>query len=88
MYYFVYDECLFDNENFINIYKGVLFTEGAKYSSEQAKRNFNFGKVTKEIMDLKEELKYETDGEFYDFEKVYIELKKLFTLRKNTKVCL
>ena len=33
MYYFVYDECLFDNENFINIYKGVLFTEGAKYSS-------------------------------------------------------
>ena len=85
MYYFVYDECLFDNENFINIYKGVLFTEGAKYSSEQAKRNFNFGKVTKEIMDLKEELKYETDGEFYDFEKVYIELKKLFTLRKKYK---
>ena len=85
MYYFVYDECLFDNENFLNIYKGVLFTEGAKYSSEQAKRNFNFGKVTKEIMDLKEELKYETDGEFYDFEKVYIELKKLFTLRKKYK---
>lgn len=85
MYYFVYDECLFDNENFINIYKGVLFTEGAKYSSEHAKRNFNFGKVTKEIMDLKEELKYETDGEFYDFEKVYIELKKLFTLRKKYK---
>ena len=85
MYYFVYDECLFDNENFINIYKGVLFTEGAKYSSEQAKRNFNFGKVTKEIMDLKEELKYETDGEAYDFEKVYIELKKLFTLRKKYK---
>ena len=85
MYYFVYDECLFDNENFINIYKGVLFTEGAKYSSEQAKRNFNFGKVTKEIMDLKEELKYETDGEFYDFEKVYIELKKLFTLKKKYK---
>lgn len=85
MYYFVYDECLFDNENFINIYKGVIFTEGAKYSSEQAKRNFNFGKVTKEIMDLKEELKYETDGEFYDFEKVYIELKKLFTLRKKYK---
>lgn len=85
MYYFVYDECLFDNENFIKIYKGVLFTEGAKYSSEQAKRNFNFGKVTKEIMDLKEELKYETDGEFYDFEKVYIELKKLFTLRKKYK---
>ena len=85
MYYFVYDECLFDNENFINIYKGVLFTEGAKYSSEQAKRNFNFGKVTKEIMDLKEELKYETDGEFYDFEKVYIEINKLFTLRKKYK---
>lgn len=85
MYYFLYEDCLFDNENFINIYKGVLFTEGAKYSSEQAKRNFNFGKVTKEIMDLKEELKYETDGEAYDFEKVYIELKKLFTLRKKYK---
>ena len=83
MYYFLYEDCLFDNENFVNIYKGVLFTEGAKYSSEQAKRNFNFGKVTKEIMDLKEELKYETDGESYDFEKIYIELKKLFTLNST-----
>lgn len=88
MYYFVYDECLFDNENFLNIYKGVLFTEGAKYSSEQAKRNFNFGKVTKEIMDLKEELKYETSDGSYDFEKVYIELKKLFVLRKRYKLSL
>ena len=41
MYYFVYEDCLFDSEDLINIYKGVLFTEGAKYSSEQAKNNIS-----------------------------------------------
>lgn len=85
MYYFVYEDCLFDSEDLINIYKGVLFTEGAKYSSEQAKNNFNFGKVTKEIMDLKEDLKYTYEHGSYDFEKVYTELKKLFILRKRYK---
>lgn len=83
MYYFVYEDCLFDSEDLINIYKGILFTEGAKYSSEEAKRNFNFGRVNKEIMDLKEELKYEFKYETYDFEKIYTELKKLFILRKR-----
>lgn len=83
MYYFLYEDCLFEDENLINIYKSVLFTEGAKYSSEQAKRNFNFAKVTKEMVDLKEELRFNTQQGTYDFEKIYIELKKLFTLRKK-----
>ena len=28
MYYFLYDECLFENQRILNIYKSVLFTEG------------------------------------------------------------
>ena len=32
-YYFVYDECYFEDEEMLNLYKSVLFTEGAAYSS-------------------------------------------------------
>ena len=83
MYYFVYEDCLFDSEDLINIYKGVLFTEGAKYSSEQAKNNFNFGKVTKEIMDLKEDLKYTYEHGSYDFEKSLHRIKKAFYIKEK-----
>ena len=41
-YYFIYDECFFENPEYLNIYKSVLFTEGGAYSSETAKANFNF----------------------------------------------
>ena len=33
MYYFLYEDCMFENQKFLNIYKSILFTEGANYSS-------------------------------------------------------
>lgn len=83
MYYFLYDECLFEDEKLLNIYKSILFTEGANYSSELAKKDFNFSKTTKESMDLKDKLRKKVKNKKYDFEQIYIDLKKLFVLRKS-----
>lgn len=48
MYYFLYDECLFENQRILNIYKSILFTEGQAYASELAKKDFNFPKEEKD----------------------------------------
>ena len=83
MYYFLYDDCYFENEDLLNIYKSVLFTEGQAYASEIAKKDFNFAKDTKESYELKNKLVKNVENKRYSFEKVYTELKKLFILRKN-----
>ncbi len=83
MYYFVFEENYFANQEILNLYKSVLFTEGDKYASEKAKRNYNFAKDTKESYQLKLDLKNKVENERIDFEKVYVELKKLFILRKS-----
>lgn len=83
MYYFLYEDCCFEDNNLLNIYKSVLFTEGQAYASELAKRNFNFPKTTKESYELKNKLIKLTEGKKYNFEKIYTELKKLFLLRNN-----
>ena len=83
MYYFVFEENYFANPEILNLYKSVLFTEGDKYASEKAKRNYNFAKDTKESYQLKLDLKIKAKNEKLDFEKVYVELKKLFILRKS-----
>lgn len=83
MYYFVFEENYFANPEILNLYKSVLFTEGDKYASEKAKRNYNFAKDTKESYQLKLDLKIKVKNEKLDFEKVYVELKKLFILRKS-----
>ena len=83
MYYFVFEENYFANPEILNLYKSVLFTEGDKYASEKAKRNYNFAKDTKESYQLKLDLKIKAKNENLDFEKVYVELKKLFILRKS-----
>ena len=83
MYYFVFEENYFANQEILNLYKSVLFTEGDKYASEKAKRNYNFAKDTKESYQLKLDLKIKVKNEKLDFEKVYVELKKLFILRKS-----
>ena len=43
-YYFPFEECYFEDSNCLNAYKSILFTEGGAYSSEDAKRGFNFAK--------------------------------------------
>ena len=82
-YHFLYEDCLFEDSELLNIYKSVIFTEGERYTPEIAKRDFNFSKDTEQSFKLKVKLKKDVAGKNYNMEKVYVELKKLFILRKN-----
>ena len=82
-YYFLFDECYFEDEAMLNIYKSVLFTEGAAYTPEIAKNGFNFSRDSEKVYKLKNELKAMVAKKEYDVEKIYIDLRKLFVLRKN-----
>lgn len=82
-FYFKFEECYFEDADVLNAYKSVLFTEGGAYSSEEAKANFNFAKDNEESYMFKSKLKEEIDPNDYDMEKIYINLKKLFVLRKS-----
>lgn len=82
-YYFVFEDCYFEDEAILNVYKSVLFTEGAAYASETAKKGFNFSRDSEQVYKFKNELKAKVANEDYDMEKIYLDLKKLFILRKN-----
>lgn len=82
-YYFLFDECYFEDDEMLNIYKSVLFTEGAAYTPEIAKNGFNFSRDSEKVYKLKNELKEMVAKKEYDVEKIYIDLRKLFVLRKN-----
>ena len=82
-YYILFDECYFDDESLLNIYKSVLFTEGGRYTPEIAKQGFNFAAVNDAMYNQKQELKEEINEKEYNPEKIYTELKKLFILRKS-----
>ena len=81
-YYFPFEECYFEDAEVLNVYKSILFTEGGVYSSENAKRNFNFAKDNEAVYNFKNELKAEVKGKEFDIEKIYINLRKFFVLRK------
>ena len=82
-YFFLYENCYFQSAAMLNIYKSILFTEGAAYTPEIAKNGFNFSKDSEEVYELKNALRNEVKDKHYNIEKIYIELKKLFVLRKN-----
>ena len=82
-YYFLKEICLFKDEQCLNIYKSILFNEGAKYVSEKAKDGFNFSKDSEEVYNLKAKLKKQAEEEQKNPEKTYIELRKIFILRKS-----
>ncbi len=82
-YYFLYKDCFFEDEAILNLYKGVLFTEGGNYTPEVAKKGFNFAKDTEQSYELKKQLKEKMTDTDYNMEKIYTELRKLFILRKN-----
>ena len=82
-YYFLKEICLFKDEQCLNIYKSILFNEGAKYASEKAKDGFNFSKESEEIYNLKAKLKKQAEDEQKNPEKIYVELRKIFILRKS-----
>ena len=81
-YYFLYNECYFEDDQILNVYKSVLFTEGGKYTPEIAKEGFNFSRDSEEVYRFKNELKHNVEDKGYDMEEIYTELKKLFVLRK------
>ena len=82
-YYFPFEECYFEDSDCLNVYKSILFTEGGAYSSEDAKRGFNFARDNEAVYKFKTELKNEVKDKDYDVEKIYIDLRKLFVLRKS-----
>ena len=82
-YYIVFEECYFDNPNYLNIYKSILFTECGKYTPEIAKQGFNFSVDNNETYLLKQKLKFEISQLKINPEKIYLELRKLCILRKS-----
>ncbi len=82
-YFYVYEDCYFEDPELLNIYKSIIFTEGGAYTTEQAKKGFSFAKDNEKVYALKSKLKKEVRDEDYDMEQIYIDLKKLFVLRKN-----
>ena len=82
-YFYLFEECYFEDPELLNIYKSVIFTEGGAYSSELAKKGFNFSRDTEHVYELKTILKREVRNKNYNMEKIYIDLKKLFVLRRS-----
>jgi len=81
-YNFLHSECHFENSKALNIYKSVLFTEGASYTPEYVKKGFNFAKDSHEMYLIKEKWKEEALENNYNIQEIYISLKKLFILRR------
>ena len=82
-YYFVFDICMFEDPEMLNIYKSILYNEGSRYSSEIAKNGFNFSRDNEEVYRLKDELVDDVRGRDFSIEEIYTELRKLFILRKT-----
>jgi len=82
-FYILYDDCFFVDNRLLEIYKMILFTDADKYAPGIARDKFNFANVTAEINALKLEVKEEMMGRKVNMEKIYVELRKLFTLRKS-----
>ena len=82
-YFYVYEDCYFEDPELLNIYKSIIFTEGGAYTTEQAKKGFSFAKDNEKVYALKSKLKKEVRDQDYDMGQIYIDLKKLFVLRKN-----
>lgn len=82
-YYFLFDDCYFEDEAILNVYKSVLFTEGGSHTPEIAKKGFNFAKDSEQVYKFKNQLKAKVANKKYDMEKIYMDLRKLFILRKS-----
>lgn len=82
-YYFLFAECYFENSEMLNLYKRILFTDGEAYAPEIAKKGFNFPRDNDRTEQLAYEVKENALESGYGIEEVYIELKKLFVLRKH-----
>lgn len=82
-YYILFEECYFDDQSLLNIYKSILFTEGGKYTPEIAKKGFNFSVDNNETYKQKSDLKLEIEQKSFNPEKIYSEFRKLCIIRKS-----
>ena len=83
MYYIEKNDCYFENALLLNIYKSILFTEGEAYAPQIAKDGFNYAKENYKIFQSKKRLLEKGKESRKNFEKVYVELRKLFEIRKG-----
>ena len=83
MYYFLFEECHFANQELLNIYKSIVFREGEAYIPAEGKLKFTFPNEDGRTYDLKMEIKKIVAQKNYNFDLVYTELKKLFVLKKH-----
>jgi len=82
-YYILFENCFFEDEELLNIYKSILFFEGDAFASGEAKQGFNLAKDSEKFKQLKNNLTLEFKGNKENIEKVYTELSKLFVLRRS-----
>ena len=82
-YYILHEDCYFEDQELLNIYKSIIYTEGAAYTPEIAKKGFNFSRDSLDVYDLKQKLKEKVKNKKYNIEKIYTEIYKLFILRKS-----
>ena len=82
MYYFLYKDFHFSNEELADIYKSILFQEAEKYAPAIAKENYNIPREKSNTYSLKQKIKHEIGEKNYNIEFIYTELKKLFILKK------
>lgn len=83
MYYFLYDDCHFSNEELLEIYKSILFQEADRYAPAIAKEKYNIPREKTNTFAMKQQIKAEIGAKNYNIEYIYTELKKLFILKKN-----
>lgn len=83
VYYIPFKECYFINEELLNIYKTILYTDAERHAPEKAKEGFNFARRTEETDRLKYKLRKKYSEDTDSIESVYSKLRKLFCLRKN-----
>ena len=82
MFYILFEDCYFENEDLLNLYKSVLFTEGEAYAPQIAKDGYNFARENAETYNQKKILKERGKEETSNFEEIYVKLLKLFQIRK------
>lgn len=81
-YYLLFDDCLFSNDELLNIYKIIIFREGEQYASAQAKKGFNLPVESVHTYNYSQQLKAMALEKDYDIEEIFVSLKKLFVLKK------
>ena len=83
MFYILFEDCYFENQDLLNLYKSVLFTEGEAFAPQIAKDGYNFARENAETYNQKKILRERGKEDKSNFEKIYVELLKLFQIRKS-----